>query len=138
VGRDEMPSDVNGRIGWFDRFAESAAKVVSRAWFFAACVVMVVVWAPSYLLIRNLDTYQLLINTSTTIVTFLLVALLQNSQRRDGQASQHKLNAIAAGVAELLRARSSLDEPGEAAAVRAASARRELLAAVGLEDRESA
>jgi hypothetical protein len=46
--------------------------------------------------------YQLEINTTTTIVTFLLVALLQNSQTRNDQATQHKLNAIADGLADLM------------------------------------
>jgi len=45
-------------------------------------VLLVVVWAPTYLLVGNFDTYQLIINTPTTIITFPLVALLQNTQRR--------------------------------------------------------
>ena len=53
--------------------------------------------APTYLLVGNVDTYQLIINTPTTIITFLLVALLQNTQRRSEQAIQKKLDAIADG-----------------------------------------
>ena len=64
------------RRGPFDRFAERSAEFVSKAPFFAFCVVLVVVWAPSYFLVDDFDTYQLLINTPTTIITFLLVALL--------------------------------------------------------------
>jgi hypothetical protein len=48
------------------------------------------------------DTWQLIINTVTTIITFLMVALLQNSQTRSDQALQHKLNAIADGLADLM------------------------------------
>ncbi len=68
--------------GWFDRFAEAASRLVSQPGFFAACVAMVVLWMPSYFLFRDVDTWQLIINTSTTILTQLLVALLQNSQQR--------------------------------------------------------
>lgn len=63
----------------FDHFAEASSDYVSRAAFFAACILLVLVWAPSYFVIRNFDTWQLIINTATTIITFLLVALLQNS-----------------------------------------------------------
>jgi low affinity Fe/Cu permease len=97
----EMPSEVGPRVGSFDRFAGAAAHVASRAPFFAACVLMIVVWAPTVLFLQ-FDTWQLLINTATTIVTFLLVALLQNSQTRNDQATQHKLNAIADGLADLM------------------------------------
>ena len=86
----------------FDRFAWSTANFVSRAPFFAFCMALVVVWAPSYPLIRNFDTWQLLINTPTTILTFLLVAVLQNSQRRTEQALHQKLDALADGMADLM------------------------------------
>jgi len=79
-----------------------SSQIVSRAAFFTMCVVLVLVWAPTYFLIRNVDTWQLVINTITTIITFLMVALLQNSQTRSDQAIQHKLNAIADGLADLM------------------------------------
>ncbi|MBP2352050.1 low affinity Fe/Cu permease [Kribbella aluminosa] len=124
-----MPSDVSGRPGFFDRFATAASNFASRAWFFGLCVLLVVVWAPSYFVIGTLDTWQLIINTATTIVTFLLVALLQNSQRRSDESVQDKLNAVAAAMAALMeqQAENSPD-------LRDAS--RELRDAVGLEDRE--
>jgi cytochrome c-type biogenesis protein CcmH/NrfG len=134
-----MPSSVTPDVGLFDRFADWASRTVSRAWFFGACVLLVVVWAPSYFLFGSIDTWQLVINTVTTIITFLLVALLQNSQQRGDQATQHKLNAVAQGLAELL-ADGALragwaGDPGEAG--RLQDARRELCAAVGLELRET-
>ena len=86
----------------FDRFADVASRVVSRGVFFAACVLLVVIWVPSYFFIGNTNTWQLVINTATTIVTFLLVALLQNSQRRFENAVQQKLDAIADGLADLM------------------------------------
>jgi low affinity Fe/Cu permease len=75
---------------------------VSRGAFFAGCVLLVLLWAPSYFALRNFDTWQLLINTATTIVTFLLVALLQNTARRSDRAIHHKLDALADGLADLM------------------------------------
>jgi low affinity Fe/Cu permease len=135
-----MPSDVSSRIGFFDRFAGLAARLASRAPFFAFCLLLVIVWLVQgvTLIVSKgslnafLDSqYQLEINTTTTIITFLLVALLQNSQTRTDQATQHKLNAIADGLADLMEHMaaqspdSSLDKDME-----------ELRAAIGLEARE--
>jgi low affinity Fe/Cu permease len=118
-----MPSDVQGELGWFDRFSTASAKFVSRASFFVACVALVLIWGPSYWLWADFDTYQLAINTPTTIVTFLLVALLQNTQSRADAAVQRKLNAIADALADLMEH----EHPRDAL---------ELRAAVGLEQRE--
>jgi low affinity Fe/Cu permease len=124
-----MPTEVDSRVGFFDRFAGHASTIASRAPFFAACVLLILVWAPTVVVLK-FDTWQLLINTATTIVTFLLVALLQNSQTRNDQATQHKLNAIAEGLAGLM-AHASADKNGLHKDIK------ELRAAVGLEDRES-
>src|SRR6266550_288432 len=105
-----MPSEVSARVGFFDRFAGYAAHVASRAMFFAFCVLLIVVWAPSILIIKDVDTWQLIINTATTIITFLMVALLQNSQTRSDQAVQHKLNAIADGLSDLMAHLADNDE----------------------------
>lgn len=120
-----MPSEVSNRVGAFDKFAEGASKLASRAWFFCFCVLLVVLWAPSILVIKTIDTWQLIINTLTTIVTFLLVALLQNSQTRSDLAVQHKLNAIADALSDLMEQK---DQPNDA---------NELRRAVGLEEHES-
>ena len=120
-----MPSEVSTHVSSFDKFATAVAERVSRAWFFVACDVIVVIWAPTFVLL-DLDTWQLIINTLTTIITFLLVALLQNTQTRSDDAIQQKLNAIADALADLMGGNSELSEE-----------RRELLSAVGLEDRES-
>jgi low affinity Fe/Cu permease len=139
MARGTMPSSVTPHVGWFDRFAGATSQLVSQAWFFAACVLLIVLWAPSFPLVGSLDTWQLLINTATTIITFLLVALLQNAQQRADQATQHKLNAVAAGMARLLEAAQAEAHDAEdyATAARLAEARHELCAAVGLEGRES-
>ena len=127
-----LPSEVSLRVGIFDRFAGWSGLIASRAYFFAFCVLLIVLWAPSYFLIGSLDTWQLIINTATTIITFLMVALLQNSQTRSDQALQHKLNAIADGLADLM---DHATEGGDGAQLRRDAA--ELRAAVGLETRES-
>jgi hypothetical protein len=51
-----LPSDVTGRVGFSDRFATRASQFASRAWFFAGCVAVVVIWAPTYLVIGSIDT----------------------------------------------------------------------------------
>ncbi len=132
-----MPRSVTEPPGRFDRFAAAASGWVSRAWFFSACVGLIVVWMPSFFVLGDVDTWQLVINTATTIVTFLLVALLQNAQQRADQATQHKLNAIAAGVAAMMQEQISPSTSTDAR-WRVYDARRELVAAVGLEERESA
>lgn len=121
----EMPSEISARVGAFDRFAEGASRLASRAWFFCFCALLVVLWVPSILILHDVDTWQLIINTLTTIITFLLVALLQNSQTRADLALQHKLNAIAEMLSDLAEERG-LDRDA-----------RELREAVGLEERES-
>jgi hypothetical protein len=135
-----MPSDISSRVGAFDRFAGSAAQLASRAPFFTFCLGLVLLWlmegvvriAAGGGLSKFLDgNYQLQINTTTTIITFLLVALLQNSQSRSDQASQHKLNAIADGLADLMTHLS--DKGGDD---KLAQDIRELQLAVGLETRE--
>jgi low affinity Fe/Cu permease len=126
-----MPSDVDPHVGVFDRFASLAAQFTAKPWFFSLCALLVLLWAPSYVVVRDVDTWQLIINTATTIVTFLLVALLQNTQTRADRAVQAKLNAIAEALADLMKA-----ETGDRRDLRRDIA--ELEEAVGLEDRESA
>ncbi len=136
-----MPSDVSSRVGFFDRFAGLTAQIASRAPFFAFCLLLVLVWliqgavkiAVQGSFSAFLDgQYQLEINTTTTIITFLMVALLQNSQTRSDQAVQHKLNAIADGIADLM---DHLSERHDDDDLR--NDIRELRLAVGLEQIES-
>ncbi len=113
----------------FDRLASQVANTVARAWFFCACALIVLLWAPSIVFISNVDTWPLIINTLTTIITFLLVALLQNTQYRSDQAVQKKLNALVEAVADLMEAMAAQDStlPQDVEELRRAS---------GLEDRE--
>ena len=127
-----MPTDVSSRVGPFDRFAGLASAVAGRAAFFAFCVLLIVLWVPSLLLLKSIDTWQLIINTATTIITFLMVALLQNSQTRNDQAIHHKLNAIADGLSDLMgQFESGLPDRDLKQDIA------ELRAAVGLEEHES-
>jgi len=104
-----MPSDVREHLGLFDRFATWTSNLVARASFFTFCLLLVLIWAPSIFLLRSVDTWQLIINTVTTIITFLMVALLQNTQTRSDEALQHKLNAIADALADLMLYESGED-----------------------------
>jgi hypothetical protein len=119
----------------FDRFADWCADFVSGAPFFALCVLLVVLWAPAYFLVGNLDAYQLVINTPTTLITFLLVAPLQNTQKRTEEALQHKLDALADGLADLMDHFAERDPERQAAKEDLAGDIEDLRAAVGLEVR---
>jgi low affinity Fe/Cu permease len=89
-------------VNRFDRFAESISQFVSQGVFFTAAVVVVLIWIPTIFFISSIDTWQLVINTLTSVLAFLLIALLQNSERRYDDALHHKIDAIAAGLAEVM------------------------------------
>lgn len=133
-----MPSQEDQDLSWFDRFASRASDLVSRAPFFFMCVLLVVIWFPT-LFLMPIDMSQLIINTATTIITFLLVALLENTSKRGNDAIHQKLNGMAKfnlamceGLAELLRKHES-----EQAVEDLHKAAEEVRAAIGLEERES-
>jgi len=79
---------------WFSRFAKWTARAAGRPATFMVAVVIVIVWAISGPLFGFSDTWQLVINTGTTIVTFLMVFLIQNTQNRDSEAMQVKLDEL--------------------------------------------
>lgn len=79
---------------WFSRFASSTAAMVGHPWMFILAVIVLVVWAISGLFFHFSDTWQLIINTGTTIVTFLVVFLIQNTQNRDAKALHLKLDEL--------------------------------------------
>jgi low affinity Fe/Cu permease len=78
----------------FSRFADRVAKLTGKPLTFISCVLLIVVWAASGPVFHFSDTWQLVINTGTTIVTFLMVFLIQNSQNRDAAAIQAKLDEL--------------------------------------------
>ena len=120
------------RLSIFNRFAEAASEFASHAVFFIGCALVVLLWLPSYFIIGDLNTWQLIINTLTTIITFLLVALLQNSQRRSEHAIHLKLDALAEGVADLVAKVGGNRDRGNSLATDI----QELRAAVGAENRD--
>ena len=79
---------------WFHRFASSAADLVGRSYAFMLAVALLLVWGASGPVFHFSDTWQLVINTGTTIVTFLMVFLIQNTQNRDAHAIHLKLDEL--------------------------------------------
>src|ERR1700753_3108714 len=79
---------------WFTRLASATAHASGRPATFALCCLVVVVWAVCGPVFHYSDTWQLVINTGTTIITFLMVFLIQNTQNRDGAALQAKLDEL--------------------------------------------
>ena len=82
----------------FRRFAQTSAQLVGSAWAFIVAVVVIIVWAITGPAFGFSDTWQLVINTGTTIVTFLMVFLIQNTQNRDAKSLHLKLDELIRGV----------------------------------------
>jgi len=78
----------------FAKFANATARITGRPPAFILCVLVVVIWAASGPMFKFSETWQLVINTGTTIITFLMVFLIQNTQNRDGAAVQTKLDEL--------------------------------------------
>ena len=83
-----------GSGSWFTRFAKSTARKAGHPATFCVAVAIILSWAASGPLFGFSDTWQLIINTGTTIVTFLMVFLIQNAQNRDGSAIQAKMDEL--------------------------------------------
>ena len=79
---------------WYSRFAKAAAHFCGRPRVFSLAVGLIVVWLATGPLFDYSDTWQLVINTGTTIITFLMVFLIQNTQNRDTEAIQVKLDEL--------------------------------------------
>ena len=78
----------------FNSFASKTARAVGSPLAFLLCVASVLAWAATGPMFKFSETWQLVINTGTTIVTFLMVFLIQNTQNRDGSAIQAKLDEL--------------------------------------------
>lgn len=79
---------------WFSRLASRTAQLVGHPYMFLSAVLILVVWAISGPFFHFSDTWQLIINTGTTIITFLVVFLIQNTQNRDAKALHLKLDEL--------------------------------------------
>jgi low affinity Fe/Cu permease len=98
-------SNKNGRDSFFCRvqdafrvFARTASEVLGSAWAFVLAIFIIAVWAITGPAFNFSDTWQLIINTGTTIVTFLMVFIIQNTQNRDAKAMHLKLDELIRAV----------------------------------------
>ncbi|MCY7397180.1 MAG: low affinity iron permease family protein [Nocardioides sp.] len=112
----------------YERFVEATHDRVSQAPFFFVCLAVVLVWLASAPLWVDLKAWQVAIHTVASIVSLLLLVLLENAGRRSDEAAQEKLNVIAEALSDLMDSRAREDEElGESV--------RKLREAVGLEER---
>ncbi|MBA2498027.1 MAG: low affinity iron permease family protein [Acidimicrobiia bacterium] len=125
-GQPTAPTEVTGSRGRFDKVADQVSTLAARSGFFIGLVVVVVAWAALGVLFGFSHGWIDDLEIAGTIVTLLLVALLENEQWRNSKATQRKLNAVADALAHLLASDASATDHV-----------RELQAAVGLEKRES-
>jgi low affinity Fe/Cu permease len=89
----------------FRIFARRSSMILGSPWAFAAAILIIIVWGLTGPMFHFSDTWQLIINTGTTIVTFLMVFLIQNTQNRDAKAMHLKLDEI---IRALEKARDEL------------------------------
>ena len=82
----------------FRKFAQTTSAAVGSSWAFILAVLIIAVWAVTGPMFHYSDTWQLVINTGTTIITFLMVFLIQNTQNRDAKAIHLKLDELIKGV----------------------------------------
>jgi low affinity Fe/Cu permease len=84
----------------FRVFAQRSSAMLGSAWAFGAAVLVILVWLLTGPMFHFSDTWQLIINTATTVVTFLMVFLIQNTQNRDAKAMQLKLDELIRAIKE--------------------------------------
>jgi low affinity Fe/Cu permease len=98
---------------WFTRLASATSHAAGRPATFALCCATVIVWGVTGPMFHYSDTWQLVINTGTTIVTFLMVFLIQNTQNRDGAALQAKLDELIRATHDARNAYMGIEKLGE-------------------------
>lgn len=88
----------NSKINFFERFANAATRFTGSSTAFLSAALIVLIWAVSGPLFHYSETWQLVINTGTTIITFLMVFLIQKTQNKDSKAIHLKLNELLASI----------------------------------------
>jgi low affinity Fe/Cu permease len=91
-----MKKKKKGILGLFDRFSKKVTKATGSPYAFVSAFIVIIIWAVSGPVFNFSDTWQLVINTGTTIITFLMVFIIQQSQNKDTIALQLKLNELIA------------------------------------------
>jgi low affinity Fe/Cu permease len=98
--RDEAAERVSPFRAWFGHTATRVSEAVGSPWAFSLAFLVIIVWVVTGPVFGFSDTWQLVINTGTTIVTFLMVFLIQNTQNRDSKATQLKLDELIRSIAD--------------------------------------
>ena len=114
MAKTSSNGNANGRTnGWFDQLAKGIAWVVGRPISFFLSIGLIIVWAITGPFFHFNDTWQLVINTGTTIITFLMVFLIQNTQNRDTAAVHLKLDELIRAVEGARNSAIDLEDKSE-------------------------
>jgi len=92
----QSANDERKGLSFFERFASHVARATGSPWAFFVALATIIVWAVTGPIFHYSDTWQLVINTGTTIITFLMVFVIQKSQNKDSKSVQLKLNELIA------------------------------------------
>jgi low affinity Fe/Cu permease len=113
MSQDEHGPQARASVDAFDRFASQAARWSGHAVAFTAALAVTIAWAVSAPIFRFSDTWQLVINTGTTVLTFLMVFIIQNTINRDSAAMHLKLDELLRVTAEARDSLIGVEKLGE-------------------------